>query len=190
MLAWIQAFTVRLQLNLRASKSAIAKAAARKCRKTDCLPRRGIDVFRWCERGFVPARGERCGSAFAKRLRRDRLRRAVARLLRRSSPEGRAKSGGERGIRTPGNRFRFSGFQDHRHRPLGHLSVLGRLSHIQSAGRAVPHIFEDGVRFREGIAVHVLRKRRPRIHIEDRAQTSSTRHPSLDGALSAATGRA
>ena len=31
------------------------------------------------------------------------------------------KSGGERGIRTPGN-FRFNGFQDRRIRPLCHLS--------------------------------------------------------------------
>jgi hypothetical protein len=40
------------------------------------------------------------------------------------------KNGGERGIRTPGT-FRLNGFQDHRIRPLCHLSA-GRWEGIDS----------------------------------------------------------
>src|SRR5215216_2207482 len=48
----------------------------------------------------------------------------------------------------PRNPFRFSGFQDHRHRPLGHLSALNKIAQssilhalatIECFCRALPH---------------------------------------------------
>ena len=63
-----------------------------------------------CRVGFEPSRGER---------------ERAARCTRRPLPPSPERERGWRRERdsNPRNRFRFSGFQDHRHRPLGHPSA-------------------------------------------------------------------
>ena len=111
--------------------------------------------FERCPESALEVRGFRSGARsngtqivrsdfVATRLRRDRLRNASPEIG--AVPE--ARPGRSRAKRdevwrrerdsNPRNRFRFSGFQDHRHRPLGHLSTRTNIGTV--SGRARTYI--------------------------------------------------